>query len=156
MFRSKTVILPLVLVLGMVAFGCSNPGKVNKSSDSDSQNEAPKIPQGMQTLPDEAKNAAKEYLGVGQSTAFLFYADWCPVCRSFKPVLEQVEAKHPGVKVVRFNVEEKAEITKSFKVTSIPTLFLFDKEGNFLSSIPGAIPEDQLEQRFGELEKGSS
>ena len=80
-------------------------------------------------LSEEALKAVESQLVKGSPTVFFFFADWCPACRAFKPTVEEVEAKFPDIKVLRMNVDEQKNLVKALKVSSIPTLFLFDKDG---------------------------
>jgi thioredoxin 1 len=106
------------------------------------------------TLSDEAKKAAESYVSKGSPAALFFYADWCPACRAFKPTVEEVEAKYPNVKVIRLNVDEQKDITKAFKISSIPSLFFFDKDGNFIESTTGGLASEKLQEEFNKISTG--
>lgn len=76
--------------------------------------------------------------GSGASTktaeVMLFYADWCPHCKTAKPEWEQVKAKYNGkvingytVTFIEYNCSnnesaEINEITDKFSVTGYPTI----------------------------------
>ena len=55
-----------------------------------------------------------------------FYADWCPACFDFKPILnllvENDFFKNLGVQVRRVNVVDNPLLTARFMITSLPTL----------------------------------
>ena len=52
-----------------------------------------------------------------------FYANWCGPCKMIAPELERVESK---VKVVKVDVDEFEELSRTYGVMSIPTLILFE------------------------------
>ncbi len=103
------------------------------------------------SLTDEAKKAAQPFLAKGSASALFFFADWCPACRAFKPTVEEVEAKSTSVKVVRLNVDEQKDLVKAFKVTSIPSIFFFDKNGQFVEATTGGLTADKLQEEFTKI-----
>ena len=54
-----------------------------------------------------------------------FYADWCMPCKMLTPVIEEIAAEHPDVKVVKLNVDNAPEIASRYSVMSIPMLLVF-------------------------------
>ena len=54
-----------------------------------------------------------------------FYADWCGPCKMLTPVIDEIAAEHPDVKVVKLNVDHAPEIASRYGVMSIPTLIVF-------------------------------
>ncbi len=102
-------------------------------------------------LSEEGLKAAESQLVKGSPTVFFFFADWCPACRAFKPTVEEVEAKFPDIKVLRMNVDEQKNLVKALKVSSIPTLFLFDKDGKFVESTNGGLSSEKLTEEFKKI-----
>ena len=72
-----------------------------------------------------------------------FWASWCGPCRMIAPVLEEVAAQRPDVKVCKINVDEEQELAISYGVSSIPTLLVF-KNGQVVKKSIGAIPKAQI------------
>lgn len=98
---------------------------------------------------DEA-NFKKEVLESKLPVVVDFYADWCPPCKAFAPVLEKVGKKLEGkVKFVKLNVDNAVEIARTYQVMSIPTTILF-KEGKPVGSIMGAYGEADFENWISE------
>lgn len=138
-----------VLLIAMTFFGCAKKDTATKDATKEEvQEESTSV---STTLSDEAKKAAQEHLVKDTPTVFFFFANWCPACRVFKPTLEEVEKKFTNVKVLRMDVDEQKDLTKSFKVTSIPTLFFFDKEGKFVESTTGGLANDVLIKQFEKI-----
>jgi thioredoxin 1 len=55
-----------------------------------------------------------------------FWAPWCGPCKMIAPVLEEIDAEiGDKVGIIKLNVDENPETTRSFGVMSIPTLILF-------------------------------
>ena len=72
-----------------------------------------------------------------------FWASWCGPCRMIAPVLEEVAAERPDVKVCKVNVDEEQELAISYGVSSIPTLLVF-KNGQLVNKSIGAIPKAKI------------
>ena len=72
-----------------------------------------------------------------------FWATWCGPCRMIAPVLEEVAAERPDVKVCKVNVDEEQELAISYGVSSIPTLLVF-KNGQVVNKSIGAIPKAKI------------
>ena len=68
----------------------------------------------------------KWFSGFSSTVLIDFYADWCEPCSWVVPVLDEV-GKHfnEKIKIVKINIDEHPEITKSLMILSVPTLILF-------------------------------
>jgi thioredoxin 1 len=153
------LVWPLVLTLALT--GCTKKNNQAETTETATETETSATadqtaPVSNSALPAEAKKAAEPFLAKGSPTALFFFADWCPACRAFKPTLEEVESKNPSVKVVRMNVDEQKDVTKAFKVTSIPSLFFFDKDGKFVESTTGGLSNEKLQEEFNKVSTGAS
>jgi thioredoxin 1 len=73
-----------------------------------------------------------------------FWAPWCGPCRVVAPVLEEIAAERPDLKIVKLNIDENQQTAANFEVLSIPTLILF-KHGQVAKKVIGAYPKRKLE-----------
>jgi thioredoxin 1 len=69
-----------------------------------------------------------------------FWASWCGPCRMVAPVVDEIAAEVPQIKVGKINVDEQPELAASFKVMSIPTLAVI-KDGKLEQVTVGAQPK---------------
>ena len=69
----------------------------------------------------------------------LFYADWCPHCRNFKPEWEKAQKALNGTKVgnglkaklVSVNCEEYPDLAKKYEIQGYPTIKVIRADGSF-------------------------
>ena len=73
-----------------------------------------------------------------------FWAPWCGPCRVVGPVLEEIAAERPDLRIVKLNVDDNQQTAAQFDVLSIPTMILF-KNGQAAKKIVGAYPKRKLE-----------
>mgnify|MGYP005809184947 CR=1 FL=1 len=66
-----------------------------------------------------------------------FWAPWCGPCRMLAPVIDEVAAERPDIKVCKVNVDEQPELAARFNIMSIPTLVVI-KNGSVQSIAVGA------------------
>jgi thioredoxin 1 len=56
-----------------------------------------------------------------------FWAPWCGLCRAIEPTLTTFEAEWAvQVKVVGVNADQCFKLTNTYRLTSLPTLILFE------------------------------
>jgi thioredoxin 1 len=89
-------------------------------------------------------NFQAEVLEADQPVLVDFWAPWCGPCRVVAPVLEEIAAERPELKVVKLNVDDNQQTAAAFEVLSIPTLILF-KHGQVAKKVIGAYPKRKLE-----------
>ena len=70
-----------------------------------------------------------------------FYANWCGPCKMLGPILEEVSDL---IQIVKVDVDNFEEISKKYRVMSIPTIVLF-KNGEEIKRNVGFIDKNTIE-----------
>ena len=70
---------------------------------------------------------SKEVLRSDMPVLVGFWAPWCAPCHTLSPMLQEIIDDYFGkVKVVQATVDETPELTEEYRISSIPTLILFE------------------------------
>ena len=77
-----------------------------------------------------------------------FWAAWCGPCRMVSPIVDEIGAEEPSIKVGKLDVDAHPEIAQKFGVMSIPTLILM-KDGKVAQRVVGARSKAALKEQFG-------
>lgn len=72
-----------------------------------------------------------------------FWAAWCGPCQMLSPVIDEIAAAHPEIKVGKINVDEQPQLAQSFAVNAIPTLLVF-KGGKVVQQFIGVQPKSTI------------
>jgi thioredoxin 1 len=89
-------------------------------------------------------NFKEEVLNSNISTIVKFSADWCPYCRKFAPVFDEVSTQYEGkVKFIEMDVDSSVEVPKEYKVHTIPTVVIF-KDGKKVNEYVNPQTEEVL------------
>lgn len=78
-----------------------------------------------------------------------FWAQWCRPCLMLAPVLEEVAAELEGkVKVAKVNVDEEPYLANQYRISSIPTVLLFEN-GELKNQVIGLMRKEDLIKKLG-------
>ncbi len=88
-------------------------------------------------------NFREEVLNSDKPVLLDFWATWCGPCRMVSPIVDEIAAERPDIKVGKVNVDEQSELAAQFRVMSIPMLVVM-KDGKVVNQIIGARPKNQI------------
>jgi len=75
-----------------------------------------------------------------------FWAPWCPPCRAFGPIVEEVAMEiSDKIKICKCNTDENTTIATTYGIMSIPTIIIF-KDGKALFQSAGAKGKEDLKR----------
>ncbi len=72
-----------------------------------------------------------------------FWATWCGPCMMVAPLLDDIAAENPDIKVAKIDVDHNPQLAAQFGIISIPTLLVF-KDGQVVNKSVGAMPKDDI------------
>lgn len=72
-----------------------------------------------------------------------FWASWCGPCRAVGPIVEEIAAERPDIKVCKVNVDEEPGLAGQYGIMTIPTLMVF-KDGKVVNQASGARPKHAI------------
>lgn len=88
-------------------------------------------------------NFEEEVLRSDKPVLVDFWAPWCGPCRMVVPLVEEIAAENPDVKVVKINVDEEPALASRYQIMSIPTLLVF-RDGKVVNKALGARPKGAI------------
>ena len=97
----------------------------------------------MSALHINKDNFGAEVINSEKKVLLDFWAPWCGPCQMVLPIVEEIAAERPDIKVGKINVDENPELAKQFKVMSIPTLIVMEK-GEVVKRAVGARNKDGI------------
>ena len=74
-------------------------------------------------------NQFDKILSSQEKSLVMFYADWCPFCRKFKPIFETSENTSPNTKFYGSIDDDNNPLWERFSINAVPTIIAFEKGG---------------------------
>ena len=79
-----------------------------------------------------------------------FWAPWCGPCMMVAPIYDRLAGEYENFKFCKINVDENKEVAMSFGIQSIP-MQMFFANGEKVDELLGAVPENQIRMKVGEV-----
>jgi thioredoxin reductase (NADPH) len=89
-------------------------------------------------------------LAEGSMPVFVdFYAAWCGPCKSLSPYLDAWAKTFSGkIKFLKVNVDKVSTLAKRYRISSMPTMLIFNKEGGLIERKIGSRDIFQYVKNF--------
>ena len=91
----------------------------------------------MSAIKINENNYQQEVLESPKKVLLDFWASWCGPCRMVSPIIDEIAAERPDIKVGKVNVDEEPGLASQFGIMSIPTLVVMEN-GKILRQAAGA------------------
>ncbi|NOZ77226.1 MAG: thioredoxin family protein [Euryarchaeota archaeon] len=139
--RSMLLLVLLAGCLGSQQAGGPSPPVPGSTPASDSGAPSfPGTPEGLRAA-----------LSSGYPVVVTFNASWCPSCRRQAPIMEELERAHPGVVFLAIDTDQYPALADGYGVVYLPTIMIFDSEGQVVESFIGLTGKEKLEMVLGSL-----
>ncbi len=79
-----------------------------------------------------------------------FYTEWCQPCKALMPIIEKLSEEFDGVKFVKVNVESAPIAAIRHKISSVPTVMLFNN-GEACGKFLGLRKHDDYKEALNDL-----
>jgi len=94
-------------------------------------------------LPVNSANFDAEVMQETKLTIVKFGAAWCGPCKKMDPIIDEIAAEKPQIKVTYIDIDKDAALPVKYGVMSVPTL-LFFKNGKVMDTIVGLVPKAKV------------
>jgi len=96
----------------------------------------------------ESETDLRNILRSNESVFTLFYASWCPFCRTFLPIFEKHAQKNDAVRFQRVKIDDEANpLWEEYEIEVVPTVILLDG-GKVTARLDGTLGRGLSEEQL--------
>lgn len=97
------------------------------------------------------ENFSQEVEQSDQLVMIDFWAEWCGPCKVLAPIVDELANDYAGkIRVGKLNVDEQSNLSRQFRVMSIPTVIFF-KNGVEVDRMIGARGKEEFVEKIDSL-----
>lgn len=115
----------------------------NNNNNINTNNTNNKKVEGGNVMQITSENFNEEVLQSDKPVIVDFYATWCGPCKMLAPIMEEIAAENPDIKVVKVDVDEQPELSMQYGVSSIPTIVAI-KDGETVKTLVGLRSKEDI------------
>jgi thioredoxin 1 len=150
------IVASLVLLVGLVGSGVLSIGPSSATSVADHGFSTPTASEHQAANPATVQTSSRRQ--VESVTVSTFdeqvlhssipvlvdsYADWCGPCQIQHGILAELAAEAEGIKIVKVDVDQNAELSERFQIEALPTLLII-RDGQVIARHVGVATKEQL------------
>ena len=94
-----------------------------------------------------SENFQSEVLESDKPVLLDFFAVWCGPCKMVLPIVDQIAAERPDLKICKVDVDKNLDLAREYQVMSVPTLIAMN-QGQVLKKVSGAMPKSAILKLF--------
>ncbi|MDP6627974.1 MAG: thioredoxin [Methanopyri archaeon] len=102
-------------------------------------------------VPDLTDDSFESFITTYGKVVIDCWAEWCGPCKMMGPVIDKMAEDHKGsIAFAKLNVDKNSAVATKFAIMAIPAFLVF-KDGEFVNSIVGALPQASMEAKLDKL-----
>ncbi len=110
------------------------------------------MPQQKSILEVTSSNFKEEVVNSTLPVVVEFYADWCPICHSVEPLIQNLAEHYAGkAKFVRIDTDANADLVTVYGIKRRPTILIIKNGIAARERIIGANPETSYREILDKL-----
>jgi len=140
-------------IIPIAAIGAAAAAAYAVSSSSRKKEEESKT-QGGKSFSQTASPKKSRVKNKEGAKILYFHAKWCMVCRRVKPALRDIETKHPDIKFLHIDIDEKPAVADKYRIAGVPA-FVGILDGKTIARKEGFKNKEDLQKKVVDRVSGS-